>query len=351
MQSILAKAFRGELVPQDPTDEPASVLFECARRKKANLQPRRKSKMSKPDISTTTLPPWDTYKNKQPDDALASIYTDIEATSLQMRTWYWTSIRSKRKISLAVRGATVVLLIFGTILPIFAAIQVEAKDKLLFTQWAVSLLAIAGLMQVADRVFGWSSGWMRYITTVTTMENLTRVFQLEWAKYLVSKVGSLDPSDVKALFDLALRLEQELTKLQADETTQWVNEFNTGTTFLETLIKTQREETDKKLEAIRTSLTTQEASAKAEGKAKLPGALEVTIVHKGEPKKIKIALDDEAPVEFLGYVWSRLEVPVGQHLLRVLTTSEPPRSIQRITEIKPESITKEQISLGEESKP
>lgn len=27
-QSVLAKAFRGELVPQDPADEPASVLLE-----------------------------------------------------------------------------------------------------------------------------------------------------------------------------------------------------------------------------------------------------------------------------------------------------------------------------------
>jgi type I restriction enzyme, S subunit len=27
-QSILAKAFRGELVPQDPSDNPASVLLE-----------------------------------------------------------------------------------------------------------------------------------------------------------------------------------------------------------------------------------------------------------------------------------------------------------------------------------
>ncbi|MGA4322738.1 restriction endonuclease subunit S [Ectopseudomonas hydrolytica] len=34
-QSILAKAFRGELVPQDPNDEPASVLLECIKTQRA----------------------------------------------------------------------------------------------------------------------------------------------------------------------------------------------------------------------------------------------------------------------------------------------------------------------------
>jgi type I restriction enzyme S subunit len=41
-QSLLAKAFRGELVPQDPSDEPASALLERIRAKRATVsKPKR----------------------------------------------------------------------------------------------------------------------------------------------------------------------------------------------------------------------------------------------------------------------------------------------------------------------
>ncbi|MGI0494045.1 restriction endonuclease subunit S [Alkalinema pantanalense CENA528] len=39
-RAILSKAFRGELVPQDPTDEPASVLLERIRTERANATPK-----------------------------------------------------------------------------------------------------------------------------------------------------------------------------------------------------------------------------------------------------------------------------------------------------------------------
>ncbi len=43
-QALLAKAFRGELVPQDPNDEPASVLLEQIRAEKDG-KPKGKKKM------------------------------------------------------------------------------------------------------------------------------------------------------------------------------------------------------------------------------------------------------------------------------------------------------------------
>lgn len=46
-QSILAKAFRGELVPQNPNDEPASVLLERIKVEKQKLIEKKKAKKTK----------------------------------------------------------------------------------------------------------------------------------------------------------------------------------------------------------------------------------------------------------------------------------------------------------------
>lgn len=205
-----------------------------------------------PDITSDRLETWDQYKDRAPDEVLQAVYGHIDRASRQVCSWYWASIRTKRNTSLAVRGLSFVLLTLGSTLPLFAALQDKVDDRLLLTQLAVGFLVMAGLSQLADRVFGWSSGWMRYITTVTTMENLSRSFELAWARHLVERAGPPTVEDARALFDLARGLEQELMKLQAEETMRWVAEFNSGIALLDTMIKTSREEADRRLEAIRT---------------------------------------------------------------------------------------------------
>ena len=52
-QSILKHAFSGKFVPQDPNDEPASVLLEKIRDEKENQQPKRKKTTAKTKIATS----------------------------------------------------------------------------------------------------------------------------------------------------------------------------------------------------------------------------------------------------------------------------------------------------------
>jgi len=307
--------------------------------------------MTKPNITSNELLTWDNYLNKAPKDALESIYKHISTKSREKCAWYWKSIYVKRVTSLWARGLAVLGLVLGTSAQILATLQVEAANKLSFTQAGLALIAFAGFVQMADKIFGWSSGWMRYVTTVTTMENLTRAFELEWAKYIVAKnknseAINLDNSDVKALFELANSLENELTKQLTDETTKWVVEFNTSINLLESLIKTQREETDKKLEAIRTSLISKESSEKALEEAKKPGAMQASLTKKGLPIAVIISIDDEQPEAFTGQMWAKLNIAPGKRKLKIETTSNSPQTIIQIIDVKPQITSTVEVELN-----
>ena len=98
-QKILDLAIRGKLVPQDPNDEPASVLLERIRAEKERLIKEGKIKRSKKSASDTPQ-----YENRQVGEANAVPFEVPES-------WEWTTIEDatinrdaeRIPVSLAVR--------------------------------------------------------------------------------------------------------------------------------------------------------------------------------------------------------------------------------------------------------
>lgn len=270
----------------------------------------------KPDIRQEEFLPWDQFDRKSPDHALPAIYDCALKFSTKCRDWYWTSIRNKRLVSTASRFFTFLLAAFGVVAPLAAAIWSADEDKLLWTQLAVIALAAAGLVQLADRVFGWSSGWLRYISTVTAMENLTRQFQLEWAVHFVNLEHNAQDGGIRPLFDLAQRLQTQLGELQTSETDGWIVEFNAGRAMLNEVIKSAREAAEK-------SATEARSASQALSKASTPGAIELTATTDRRPlPSLVVALDGGPPEACKGLSWVRLKVEPGLHQVVVQATQD-----------------------------
>ena len=74
-QKILDLAIHGKLVPQDPNDEPASVLLECIKAEKERLIKEGKIKRSKKSAKTSDTPHYGNVPFEVPDNW---VWTDIE---------------------------------------------------------------------------------------------------------------------------------------------------------------------------------------------------------------------------------------------------------------------------------
>lgn len=133
-QAVLAKAFRGELVPQDPNDEPASVLLEKIKAERATTQSHKKkaAPATTPSTSAQTTP--DTEKPSPPPAS--------------MDGWKQPTLFEGAASELSTTAQKILACLQGAMTPMSKAdvlSQVEASA----TEWNVG---IAELVQVGKAV-------------------------------------------------------------------------------------------------------------------------------------------------------------------------------------------------------
>jgi hypothetical protein len=93
---------------------------------------------------------------------------------------------------------------------------------------------LAAAFLAFDKYFGYSTGWMRYITTAMSLETALRNFRLDWAK-TTSGLAGATPSG--AVLEILLQKIQDFCvaarTLVEKETQAWVMEFQTNLSQLE----------------------------------------------------------------------------------------------------------------------
>ena len=186
--------------------------------------------------------------------------------------WYYAKKPWKAWGSQVLKLATLLATALGGLIPIIAAFGwspfhggTAQVNTLQFNQVGYLCFALAAAFLGFDRYFGYSTGWMRYITTAMALETALRNFRLDWARATAAQ-GGVAPSgeNLEALLKKIQDFCVAARALVEKETQAWVTEFQSNLSELEKDAKAA-------IEKAKSSVNN------AETDAKRPGAIALTV--------------------------------------------------------------------------
>lgn len=175
------------------------------------------------------FPHWDRL---DPPGSLARLYQWSIDHALEQIDWYKRKSRPKRRFSQVLLVLAVLIGGLGALCPLIdsackdCAIQVF-DCSVTFLELGYILIAVAGLVVLFDKCFGFSSGWMRFMETQMRIEQLLDEFRFKWARTMAEEVaddkkGEHQERLLCALCDFTGAIHETVIK----ETAAWSQEFS-----------------------------------------------------------------------------------------------------------------------------
>jgi hypothetical protein len=187
--------------------------------------------------------PW---KDSDVENSLVELRRYVESEAQRQIDWYYAKKARKARVSIVLRFTAIVLFVLGGLVPIIKATlpaDVIAKLPFDFGQAGYLLIGVAAGCVGLDRFFGYSTGWIRYITTGMSIEKSLEEYRMEWARN-IAKLRGAPPNEeqldqliqICQTFSLAIKSQVE------QETKAWVAEFQSNLTQLEKDLQAKADE-------------------------------------------------------------------------------------------------------------
>jgi len=111
---------------------------------------------------------------------LSSAYSATERASLDAIQWYIHKKRSKSRWSRVTRSLAIALGVVGALVPLVSPVISISLA------WGYTALGLAGGCVALDKLFGFSSSWMRYIQAEFELQHLLQGLQYAWMRSVCS---------------------------------------------------------------------------------------------------------------------------------------------------------------------
>lgn len=178
--------------------------------------------MTDSDITAAAMPDLE-WSGGQALESLRTLYLRAEGQALGMIGWYLREKGSKSRFSRALRALAILLAVGGGVTPLVNA----AAPDVVAAQWGYVLLALAAGCVAFDRFFGFSSSWIRYMTTQFALQLLLAEFQHDWSAHVARLSGSAPtPDHLDAMLALIRSFSLGVVQLVEDETAAWASDLS-----------------------------------------------------------------------------------------------------------------------------
>ena len=264
-------------------------------------------------------PSWQTGNTQKCLDELRQyVERDVEAAI----DWYYAKKPWKAWASQLLKFTTLLATGLGGLLPIVSATGFFAGGRsgsdrqihdLQVNQIGYLCFGLAAALLAFDKYFGYSTGWMRYITTAMSLETLLRNFRLDWARSTAALAG-VTPSGA-VLEKLLQKIEDfciAARTLVEKETQAWVMEFQTNLSQLEKEARA----------AVDSARTAAEQESRATADSTRAGAINLSVENLPDlDHGYDVLIDGETKESSVtSKTWTIMDVPPG--LRRLEVTSE-----------------------------
>ena len=184
--------------------------------------------MTKPSTDIQNAPwPLLSWAPEERTASLERLAAHVSAEGESAIRWYIAEKRPKRVWARLLRGLGLLLVLLAAVIPLLAELGPDIGGRQLSPAWASMALVLAAGCVGFDRFFGFSSAWMRFITTELRIRQVLRGFELDWERRRVGWQDQLpDATATLAALQACRECIVAVDTLVLEETERWVQEFS-----------------------------------------------------------------------------------------------------------------------------